>query len=804
MASPQADQNSGQNATYSFTPSVRAVTEKKMGILHSISSTNRGWTGDVRKRFTDFQVNETRKDGQVLHLTDYALGERPAGSNIYIPGQKQNQPDSTSSPAVAAPAREVTDEDKGTLQSLLGDATTSAVLALYDTTVASGNTRLDPKANSVKFPQMEREDRGRVHKEIRRIFDSKLETETDKDGFIVAVPAPPPRARKSRASGRGKRSNQPSFNELGGDYLHFTLYKENKDTMDAVNQIGRILKVRPNNFGFAGTKDRRAATVQRMSLCRVRHEALDFLNGQIPAFKMGDYKYSKYPIQLGDHGGNQFNITIKNVTLSHGQNESLDSRFQSVKEAVEVAVTAMAKHGFINYYGLQRFGTHVIGTHELGMLILKEDYEGAVNALLHVDQELETQVSAGTIQETPMNRDDINRLRAITEFKTAGSQASGALTTMPRRFSAEINVIEHLSQKRRDFAGAILRISRGMRNLYLHAYQSFVWNHAASYRWEKYGSKVIPGDLVLINTEDTAGVDLEEESHFQRARALSEEEAASGKYSVFDVVLPGPGFDVEYPKNEVGQFYVDFMKQPEHGGLDPHHMRRPIKDFNVSGNYRHLLGRFKGEPKWEVRKYVDDNEQMAPTDLDLIMIRKEEEKKKRKAEVLEDATSTSNITSTTGPVPGLDIDEGNEALLRDSEGTADQAEQPSSKRVKLAEEETRTNTDDGAGATVSTGSGAQVVEPIRQPTVPNGSHGFATTQTNASKPAPVEEPVEPTVARFGQGSIQSFQQADLSNYSEDKIKIAVILEFGLSTSAYATVVLRELMAEVEPENRAAT
>lgn len=660
---------------------------------------------------------------------------------------------------------------------------------------------------------MEREDRGRVHKvdplfslidalsqltgaqEIRRIFESKLETETDKDGFIVAVPAPPPRARKSRASGRGKRSNQPSFNELGGEYLHFTLYKENKDTMDAVNQIGRILKVRPNNFGFAGTKDRRAATVQRMSLHRVRHEILDFLNGQIPAFKMGDYKYSKYPIQLGDHGGNQFNITLKNVTITHGQNESLDRRCQLVKEAVELAMTSMAKHGFINYYGLQRFGTHIIGTHELGMLILKEDYEGAVDALLHVDQELLTQVSAGTIQETPMNRDDINRVRAITEFKK--TQNSSALTNMPRRFSSEINVIEHLSQNKRDFAGAILRISRGMRNLYLHAYQSFVWNHAASHRWEKHGSKVIPGDLVLTNAEGTDGDDLEEESHFQRARALSEDEAASGKYSIFDVVLPGPGFDVEYPKNDIGQFYVDFMRQPENGGLDPHRMRRPIKDFNVSGNYRHLLGRFKGEPRWEVRKYVDDNEQMAPTDLDLITIRKEEEKKKRKAEVLENATSTSN-TASTGIVPRLDT-EGGKPVLRDGEGQADLTEQPVAKRVKLADEATRASTDDAAGASSSAGTAAQVVAPIRQPTVPNGSHGFAATQTGVTDLAPVEKTEEPTVARFGQGSIQSFQQADLSNYSDDKIKIAVILEFGLSTSAYATVVLRELMAEVAPE-----
>lgn len=628
--------------------------------------------------------------------------------------------------------------------------------------------------------------------EIRRIFDSRLETETDKEGFIIAVPAPPPKAKKARGGGRGKRSNQPSFNELGGDYIHFTLYKENKDTMDAVNQIGRMLKVRPNNFGFAGTKDRRAATVQRMSVSRVRHEVLDFLNGQIPAFKMGDYKYSKYPIQLGDHGGNQFNITIKNVTLTHGQSEPLECRLQLTKQAVEVAVTEMSKHGFINYYGLQRFGTHKVGTHELGMLILKEDYESVTNALLHVDQDLSAQISAGTVQETPMNRDDINRVRAIVEFKKAGNPDS-ALAIMPRRFSAEMNIIEHLSKNARDFVGAILRISRGMRNLYLHAYQSFVWNHVASYRWEKYGSKVIPGDLVLVTTDNTAAEDLEDDSKFQRARPLSEDEAASGKYSIFDVVLPGPGFDVEYPKNDIGQYYVDFMKKPENGGLDPYHMRRSVKDFNISGNYRHLLGRFKGEPKWEVRTYLDDNEQMSPTDLDLIMIRKEEENKKRKAQAMDDDVTSNSATATTGVVRPLESE---------SNGATNEAEQPSSKRMKFVEETpATTSTDDAAaGAPTSSEIAVQVVEPIRQPTVPNGSTGFDNTQSVVSEEQPAVQKAEaPTVARFGQGSIQSFQQADLSKYSEDQIKIAVVLDFGLSISAYATVVLRELMADVKPE-----
>ena len=63
--------------------------------------------------------------------------------------------------------------------------------------------------------------------------------------------------------------HKPTWKELGGDYLHFTLFKENKDTMESISWLAKELKMKPNNFQFAGTKDGRAVTVQRVSVYRV-------------------------------------------------------------------------------------------------------------------------------------------------------------------------------------------------------------------------------------------------------------------------------------------------------------------------------------------------------------------------------------------------------------------------------------------------------------------------------------------------------------------------------------------------------
>ena len=63
----------------------------------------------------------------------------------------------------------------------------------------------------------------------------------------------------------GKRSKWPQGR---GDYCQFVLYKENKDTMEAINFISRLLKVKSSAFHYAGTKDRRAITSQLVTAFR--------------------------------------------------------------------------------------------------------------------------------------------------------------------------------------------------------------------------------------------------------------------------------------------------------------------------------------------------------------------------------------------------------------------------------------------------------------------------------------------------------------------------------------------------------
>ncbi|KAJ0079106.1 hypothetical protein Patl1_23340 [Pistacia atlantica] len=55
-----------------------------------------------------------------------------------------------------------------------------------------------------------------------------------------------------------------------------------------------------------------------------------------------------------------------------------------------------------------------------------------------------------------------------------------------------------------NFLQALKAIPRTLRMMYVHSYQSYLWNHAASMRVEKYGTEqVVVGDLVYSKADNT-------------------------------------------------------------------------------------------------------------------------------------------------------------------------------------------------------------------------------------------------------------------------------------------------------------
>ena len=507
----------------------------------------------------------------------------------------------------------------------------------------------------------DRELRTRMHQEVRRIFSSRLETSTDDNGAVQFTAASTKSswgrdANGGRDSGgRNSSGRNPlqkgklGWRELGGEYLHFSLYKENKDTMEVISYMARSLKMKPQSFQFAGTKDRRGVTVQRVSVYRVYADRLLSVGRTLRNAKIGNYQYQPNGLELGDLTGNEFVITLRDCQFRNASTIGGEEQLKMASQIVGTASKHLSERGFINYYGLQRFGTFSTRTDTIGVKMLQGDFKAAVEAILHYSPVALSAAQNPNVSHDKISSDDKARATALDLFKSTG-KSQDSLDILPKKFSAESNIIRHLGGQGRsnDYLSALQCIPRALRLIYVHAYQSLVWNCAASYRWKQFGNRVLEGDLVLVSdhrdkvpdqeTAEDVDADGEEivrpaaddransaDDIYVRARALTKEEADSGKYTIFDVVLPTPGYDILYPSNPVADFYNSFMGSEKGGGLDPHDMRRPWKDVSLSGSYRKLLAKPVKDIVSDVRSYTKDDEQFVSTDLDRLQSREQDQ-----------------------------------------------------------------------------------------------------------------------------------------------------------------------------------
>lgn len=76
-----------------------------------------------------------------------------------------------------------------------------------------------------------------------------------------------------------------------------------------------------------------------------------------------------------------------------------------------------------------------------------------------------------------------------------------------------------------------------------------------------------PGEVIMEDISEDAEEDVqddsvEEESRFKTmVKQLTKEDVESGKYTIFDIVMPLPGHDITYPKNSMEQLYTELLEK---------------------------------------------------------------------------------------------------------------------------------------------------------------------------------------------------------------------------------------------------
>jgi len=230
-------------------------------------------------------------------------------------------------------------------------------------------------------------------------------------------------------------------------YLWFTLTKRNMDFFRTIEIMAKKLHVSTRLVSYSGTKDKRAVTSQTISVLGA--EEKDILDLKIPGLEFSDFRPRNRPVRLGEHHANRFAITVRNVT---------PSGMKGVKQRLE----KLKRHGMINLFGEQRFGSVRRVNHIAGKYLAMGDVENAVCSFLTTQSALEP-----------------DRTRAARKMVLESANFRLAANKFPASLRFESVLISHLAKNPGDYDGAVRRLPLRLLKMFVHAYQAHIWNMAA-------------------------------------------------------------------------------------------------------------------------------------------------------------------------------------------------------------------------------------------------------------------------------------------------------------------------------------
>jgi len=245
-------------------------------------------------------------------------------------------------------------------------------------------------------------------------------------------------------------------------YINFTLIKKNYTTQRALEEISKRLNVSQTRFDYAGTKDKIAITSQSISAFKVNLSDLKKI--KIKDILMKNFSFSRKRLKLGDLKGNCFKIRLRE---SNAKKEVM----KKFKEEI--------KKGLPNYFGPQRFGIQRKTNYLVGRAMITDNYKKAIKIFL---------TQTGDEQKEVTNA----RKKLKKDWGRKGFER--ALEEFPKYLNLERNVLKHLCRKQEDYLGAMKRIPRKLRLMFVHSVQSYLFNKCLSY----YTWQDVPEYLPLI------------------------------------------------------------------------------------------------------------------------------------------------------------------------------------------------------------------------------------------------------------------------------------------------------------------
>ena len=248
-----------------------------------------------------------------------------------------------------------------------------------------------------------------------------------------------------------------NISEKKSNYLVFTLEKKGIETFTLLKLISRKYRINTKDFGIAGLKDKHALTRQYLTIPVKYYGHTEKFRPKLEEknYSLKFLGFTDKKLSIGDHEYNKFTITVRDI--KRRELEEIRKKCDEVEES-----------GVPNYFDSQRFGS--VGFDKktnrflfIEKFVMKRDYETAVKIFLTSSQKTESR--------------EMKKSKIF--IKDNWKNISGKKIS-PKEIKSEIHdemskkiILEYYST---DWLDAFLSIPSHLRELYVSAYQSHLWN----------------------------------------------------------------------------------------------------------------------------------------------------------------------------------------------------------------------------------------------------------------------------------------------------------------------------------------
>lgn len=322
---------------------------------------------------------------------------------------------------------------------------------------------------------------------------------------------------------------QDSLNYEGGRYLILEVEKKNWDTHHLIREMSRQLRISQKRFGWAGTKDKRAVTRQRISIMNLDESELKRIT--LPDLTINVLGRTNRAIGLGDLLGNRFRIIIRELNCP-----------EAALRLADITEEIRRQNGVPNYFGVQRFGEIRPITHKVGKALVNGSMEEAVFIYLG-------QPFPGEPDKTKTERMHLWENRDV----------SYAVKHFPEYLHHELAMLNWLVEHPGDYANSFNVLSVNLSRLFVHAYQSYLFNIILSKRLTAGLplDRAVDGDVVCFGKNGIPDPDKLQAVTSENLEAVNRLAQRGRSF----VTLPLIGFDTVLAEKEQGKIERSVLQE---------------------------------------------------------------------------------------------------------------------------------------------------------------------------------------------------------------------------------------------------